>query len=205
MRGTAFIGIIALSMVGCGGEDIYYDPAGGGGGRFSTASRLDAYLDGKTLLMDQDSIPSHPNGYDEHTNFGQATQCYHKVTMTPLAGRYRVVSLLGTLQNAPNNGDRGTCDRTTMSSELPFDSTAAIITDVRGDGACFDFTITYAGFGQEGRGSIDPAGKVLTLELFFKDQAIGHRCADGNVGDRTVTLSQAMFTGDARQRYNIQE
>jgi hypothetical protein len=100
---------------------------------------------------------------------------------------------------------RGECDRETMAAELTFDSTASLIENVKGNGTCFDFTITYPGFAQEGRGSLSSDGKTLVLELFFKDQAIGHRCADGNPGDATVTLNQMQFTGDARQTYSVSE
>lgn len=196
---------LSLGLLACGGEDIVVNGGGQGTERFGSASKLSAYLDGKTLTMQGASIPSHPNGYDEHVNFGQATQCYHRVTMTPLAGRYHVASELGTLMDAPNPGTRGRCEREAMSAELSFDSTAALIENVRGNGACFDFTITYPGFGQEGRGSISADGATLVLELFFKDQAIGHRCGDGDVGAPTVTLSQAAFTGDARQTYAVTE
>ncbi len=44
-----------------------------------------------------------------------------------------------------------------MSAELTFDSTAALVENIEGNGECFDFTITYPGFGQEGRGSISAA------------------------------------------------
>ena len=204
---AALTAVVSLTGA-CGGEDLYGYRTGTSTpaetGQFGTPSKIDAYLEGKSLIMEGNSIPSHPNGYDEHTNFGQATQCYKKVTMNPQAGRYTVTSELGTLGGAPNVGDRGTCDRATFSAELEFASTAALVANVRGDGECFDFTITYPGFGQEGRGSLTNAGKTLTLELYFKDQATGHRCADGDVGDATVTLSQNPFGGDARQVYSVE-
>lgn len=194
----------ATLTAACSYEDIYQDAQGGSNVRFGSPSRIGAYLDGKTLTMSASAVPSHPNGYDENVNFGQATQCYHQVKMAPLAGRYTVTSQLGTLVGAPNTGDTGSCDRSTMAAELSFDSTAALVDNVKGDGECFDFTITYPGFGQEGRGSLQDGGSTLVLELFFKDTAIGHRCDDGMVGDPTVTLSQAAFTGDARQTYEVQ-
>jgi hypothetical protein len=194
-----------LGVSACGGEDIVINGGRSNTGKNGNASRISSYLEGKTLTMEGTSIPSHPNGYDEHVNFGQATQCYHKVTMTPLAGRYHVVSELGTLMNAPNPGTRGECERTMMSAELSFDSTAVLVENVRDNGGCFDFTVTYPGFGQEGRGSLSEDGGTLVLELFFKDQATGHRCGDGEVGDPTVTLSQMPFTGDARQTYSVTE
>ncbi|MEQ9497781.1 MAG: PHB depolymerase family esterase [Deltaproteobacteria bacterium] len=195
--------VAACLLAACSGEDLY-----GSGqtstGAYSTGSKLNAYLDGKTLMMTGMQIPSHPNGYDENINFGQATQCYQSVMMTPSAGRVTVVSQLGTLMNADEVGDAGSCDHTRLSSELTFVSTAFIINNVRGNGECFDFTVTYPGFAQEGRGTIAEDGSEMTLELFFKDQAVGHRCADGDVGDATVTLSQNPFMGNALQVYSIQ-
>jgi hypothetical protein len=79
-----------------------------------------------------------------------------------------------------------------------------LIENVRDNGECFDFTITFPGFGQEGRGKIEEDGSEMTLELFFKDRATGHRCDDGDVGDRTVTASGVAFAGDARQIYAIE-
>jgi hypothetical protein len=181
-------------LSGCGGEPIYDDDTPMQG--LSTPGRITEFLDGKMLVMEGSMIPTHPNGYDQNVDFGAATQCYMKVTMTPLGGKIRVQSQLGTL------GQSG-CDRMRLSGEASFDSTAVLIENVKGDAECFDFTITYPGFGQEGRGEIDAERSVLTLELFFKDQAVGHRCADGDVGAPTVTLNQTMFTGDAKQRYRI--
>ncbi|MCC7382839.1 MAG: PHB depolymerase family esterase [Deltaproteobacteria bacterium] len=206
------------TSLGCGGDPIFVvlDGDGGVSGpvtgadggtgptlNLGSASQIMAYLEGKTLVMEGASIPTHPNGFDENVNYGQATQCYHYVTMRPQAGRFQVVSQLGTLKNAPNTGDHGTCDHDAVANELTFDSTAVLMENVRDNGACFDFTITFPGFGQEGRGKISPDGSTLTLELFFKDQATGHRCSSGEVGAATVTLSGASFTGDARQTYAI--
>lgn len=198
------LALLALTLSACGGEELYVDAPVTTAGRFASPSKLMAFLDGKTLNMSGARIPSHPNGYDEDLNFGQATQCYKQVTMRPGSGRVQVVSELGTLNGAPMAGDRGECDHGSLSAQLTFDSTAVLIENVKEDGSCFDFTITYPGFGQEGRGSVDAEGTTLVLELFFKDQATGHRCAAGEVGAPTVTLSQRMFTGDARQTYTIE-
>jgi hypothetical protein len=195
-----------LLSVACGGEDITAPPGGGGNTQpYSTANKINAHLDGKTMTMEGAALPSHSNGFDENVNFGQATQCYNSVVMRALGGKWTVTSKLGTLNGAPNTGDQGTCDRATVSAELTFDSTAVIVENVQGNGECFDFNITYAGFAQEGRGALSADGKTLRLELFFKDQAIGHRCADGKPGDRTVTLNMNAFTGDAVQVYTITE
>lgn len=182
------------ALFACGGEPIY--TGGQEAGTLTTPSKIQSYLDGKSLVMEGDGIPSHPNGYDQDLDYGAATQCYVRVTMRPLGGTITVASELGTLT------EEG-CDRTRLSGEASFDSTAVLIENVVGEATCFDFTVTYAGFGQEGRGKIDQETDELTLELFFKDQASGHRCADGAVGDPTVTLNQEAFTGDAMQVYTI--
>lgn len=194
-------GVAALALA-CGGEEENNPPAEI---RCDTPSKVLACLDGKVLTMTGQNIPSHPNGFNEHVNFGAATQCYHNVEMRLQAGVASLKTQVGTLNNAPNTGDVGECDRATRSAELSFVSTAVQVENVQGNGECFDFTITFPGFAQEGRGSIDLAGKRLKLELFFKDQAAGHRCADGAVGARSVTLNMAPFTGDAVQTYAITE
>ena len=171
---------------------------------YDTAAKIEAFLEGKTVVMEGADIPAFPNGYDEDVNFGSATQCYKKVTMAIASGNYNVTSELGTLNNAPNQGDKGECDHDTKSNEVSFASTVAKVENVAADGSCYDFTATYTGFAQEGRGCITPDGKKLVLELYFKDQATGHRCADGAVGAATVTLNGNAFSGDSKQIYVIQ-
>jgi hypothetical protein len=170
---------------------------------YDTAAKIEAYLEGKTLVMAGENIPTHPNGYNEDINFGTATQCYSKVTMDVNAGIYNVTSELGTLNNAPNEGDEGECDHSAKSGEVSFSSTVAKVENVASDGSCYDFTVTYTGFAQEGRGCITPDGQEVILELFFKDQATGHRCADGAVGSGGITVQGAAFTGDAIQIYEV--
>jgi hypothetical protein len=171
---------------------------------YDTASKINAFLEGKTVVMEGANIPSHPLGYDEDVNFETATQCYKKVTMKIQSGNYNVTSELGTLQNAPNKGDKGTCDHTTKSTEVSFTSTVAKVENVATDGSCYDFTVTYTGFAQEGRGCISPDGKKLMLEIFFKDQAVGHRCGDGAVGGGGITLNGKAFNDNAVQVFEIQ-
>lgn len=197
--------VLALFAVGCSGEDVYANVGDLSQGQFGSGAKIGTYLEGKTMVMQGDAIPTHPNGLDEDVNYGQATQCYQRVTMSMLSSRFHVVSVLGTITNAPSTGQKGECDHGSMGAELVFDSTAVLIDNVRDQGACFDLTITFPGFGQEGRGSISEDGSTLVLELFFKDRATGHRCADGNVGDPTVTLSQAAFAGNALQTYTVGE
>lgn len=195
---------LGASLCACGSDDSGGGGSGGSGGSdaYDTPEKINAYLEGKTLTMEGDAIPSHPNGYDENVNFGNATQCYTKVTMSPSSTSWHVVSSLGTLSGAPNTGDTGTCDHTMASGEITFDSTAILIENVTVE--CFDFTATYVGFAQEGRGRLSADGKTLDLELYFKGQAAGHRCGDGGVGDASVTLNGMPFSGDAVQVYSIQ-
>jgi hypothetical protein len=190
---------------GSGGE-----PVGGGGGAggepppaldFSTAALIEAYIDGKALVMAGEDIPSHPNGYSEDVNFGQATQCYASVTMTFGAAIFHVVSELGTLENAPQQGDTGECNHDLVLAPVTFDSVSHVIENVTDNGACFDFTVNYGAFGQEGRGRISP--DTIELELYFKDQATGIRCADGLPGDGATALNGAPFDGNALQVFRI--
>jgi hypothetical protein len=190
------------TSTGTGGAGGGAGGSGGAGMVFDTAAKINAHLEGKTAVMEGDNIPSHPNGYDENTNFGTATQCYNKVTMLPSSVVWNVTSVLGTLNGAPHAGDTGTCDNAAPGTELTFDSTAILIENATVE--CFDFTATYVGFAQEGRGQISPNGTTLSLEIFFKDQATGHRCADGAVGEATVTLNGMPFVGDAVQVYTVQ-
>ncbi|MEQ9499764.1 MAG: hypothetical protein RIT81_22995 [Deltaproteobacteria bacterium] len=216
---------ILLLLVGCDIEDVYVYRDGGvaQGGEtpmeqppmepmdperrpLGSESQILAFLDGKTITMSADAVPTHPNGFDSNVNFGQASQCIHEVQMSVAAGAFRVETAMGTLMDAPELEDIGTCDRFTPDGNgLTFDTTASRIENVRDDGGCFDITLTYAGFGQEGRGSISNDRTEIRLELFFRDQAVGHRCADGDVGDPTITLNQEAFTGDAVQRYRVEE
>jgi hypothetical protein len=193
--------LCAMGVVGCG-DDPNNNPDTGP--KYNTPDKVNTYLEGKTLTMTGANIPSHPNGFDEHVNYGQATQCYNTVTMVVSGGNYAVTSKLGTLLGASTVGSRGTCDRGAQSGELSFTSTVILVENVKEDGSCFDFTATYNGFGQEGRGQISQDGKTLKLELFFANQATGHRCASGAVGARTVKLNGADFTSDAVQTYTIQ-
>ena len=215
--------LLAL-LPACEGDPVYvYIGGDGGGGQggggpavrdmgalptldLSTAARIEAFLEGKVLVMRGTDVPSHPNGFDENKNFGQATQCYSEVELTILGGTWTTRSVLGTLTGASEVGQIGVCHRDQPGASLEFPSTAILVDNVQGNGTCFDITATYAGFGQEGRGRVAPDGSTVELEFFFKDQAIGHRCADGAVGQpNTVTLSEVPFTGNAVQTYRVTE
>ena len=173
--------------------------------KLDTANAINTWIEGKTLVMTGADIPTHPNGYNENVNYGSATQCYNKTTIGVLSGTWNVASKLGTLNGAPNVGTVGTCDRATIKgSDVTFSSSTVLVANVQGNATCFDVTVTYTGFSQEGRGKISADGKTVVMELFFGGKATGHRCADGAVGASTVVLSGNAFTGNAQQTYRVQ-
>ncbi len=207
--GTGATGGSGGSTGGAGGTGGSGGSTGGAGGTgggagvvLDTAEKINAYLEAKTLTMGADQIPSHPNGFDENVNFGSATQCYNQVVIAIAAGTWNVTSDLGTLNNAPNQGDMGMCDHAVVTNTVMFSSSTVAVENVTA--GCFDITVTYNGFSQEGRGRFSADAGMLDLELFFGGQAAGHRCADGAVGDPTVKIQGADFTGDAVQVYTIQ-
>lgn len=217
--GRIVAALLALMAAGCQIEDLYIYPDGGSspgpridagradagsGRRLTTGADVLALMEGKTLLMDASKVPSHPNGYDENVNFGSASQCIHSVRMDVAGGAMTVTTELARLDNAPGAGDRGQCNRNIPAGgNVAFNTTAVLVENVQSGGGCFDITLTYMGFGQEGRGSISADQRTVSLELFFRDQAVGHRCADGAVGEATVTLNQEPFVGNAVQVYTI--
>jgi hypothetical protein len=189
--------LCALGTVGCGDGDPVTP--------VSPAQKVANAVEGKSMTMEGANIPSHPNGYNEDMNLEGATQCYTKVEMSVANGNYTVKSTLGTLRNAPNKFDIGTCDHAAPAGQpLTFTSTSAVIENVKEDLSCFDVTYNFpGGLKQEGRGSLSADNKTLKLELYFAPQATGHRCADGAVGAKTVTLNGASFTGESVQTYVI--
>jgi len=195
---------VALGATGCG-SDPGTDTGAGPEATLDSAARIEGFLDGKGLVMKGDDIPTHPNGYLRDMNLAQATQCYSEVDMSLTGANFDVKSKLGTLMNAPNTGDVGKCDMSSVSNELEFNSTTELIENVEGNAECFDITITYTGFGQEGRGGLSEDQKELKLELFFKDKAAGMRCADGKVGSGGIQLDGKPFDGDAVQVYRVGE
>ncbi|MEZ4307650.1 MAG: hypothetical protein R3F14_06340 [Polyangiaceae bacterium] len=114
---------------GSGGTGGATGGAGGTGGTggstgvvLDSADKINAFLEGTKLTMSGDQIPSHPNGFDENVNFGSATQCYSQVAISVAAGTWNVSSDLGTLNDAPNQGDTGTCDHATVAGNVMFSS-----------------------------------------------------------------------------------
>ncbi|MGK0361480.1 MAG: poly(hydroxyalkanoate) depolymerase family esterase [Bradymonadia bacterium] len=215
---------LSTTLTACEGDPIYvYVGAGdagpvtepepgaqpapeGGVSDFNSVRKVESFLEGKTLLMAGANLCSHPNGFDANANMGQATQCYSAVELSVLAGRWTTRSVLGALQGASDVGDVGVCDTDVQGAPLEFASTAVLIANVAADGSCFDVTSTYPGFGQEGRGRIVDGGATVLLEFYFKDTALGHRCADGAVGDTSnVRVNDEAFNGDAVQVYAVSD
>jgi hypothetical protein len=199
---TAFLAAALLAATGCG-SDPGTDTGTGPEAKLDSAAKIEGFLEDKPLVMAGDDIPTHPNGYLRDVNLAQATQCYSEVNMALKGSNFDVKSKLGTLMNAPNTGDVGKCDESTVSRELEFNSTTYLVENIEGDAECFDITITYTGFGQEGRGAISEDRKELHLELYFKDKAANMRCADGKPGAKGVQLDGKPFDGDAVQVYQI--
>ena len=191
---------LALALAACGGSS----DSGPSAPTLSSASAIATYLDGKTLTMAGDNIPAYPNGYNQNMYLGASTQCYHQTTIQIAGTTWAVTSQLGTLTGASTLGAIGTCDRTTVAGNpVSFTSNTVLVENVQGNGTCFDITVTYTGFSQEGRGAFSEDGKTLKLELFFGGQAANHRCANGVPGTSGVLLKGAAFTGNAVQTYAV--
>lgn len=182
-----------------------------GSGRCGTTSSLDlrtpsalhTFFDGAELVEESRNLPSHPHGIADNVNYGSATQCYQSIRLDIVGRTVENHMVLGTLTGAPATGSTGTCDHATAQSELRFSSTAFVISNVQGNGECFDLEVTYAGFGVQGRGAISPDGNTARLEIYFKDQATGISCADGPVGTQARTVGGMPFSGDAVQVFDV--
>ncbi|GHG89759.1 hypothetical protein [Comamonas sp. JC664] len=196
----------ALCLVGCGEADPV-DNGPGNTPNLSTSQGIMTFLEGKTLTMRGDDIPSHPNGFSEDVNFGASSQCYQSVTMSVQGGNFRVDSVPGTIEGAPNAGQTGTCNPDLPQNALSFTSTVVSIENVSADGECFDVAFTYPGFRQVGRGSFSADQRKLDLELFFEGGATGANCAAGGVGSASVQQviqgNSVPFNGNAVQSYVI--
>lgn len=202
--------LCALGLFGCGDDNTTGGTSNNNNNpppvtnQYDSPAKIFAALDGKSLVMTGTNIPAFPNGYDEDTNYGSASQCYNKVALAVAGTTFNVTSDLGTLRDAPTAGSHGTCDHATVAATLKYTTTNVLIENVQGNGECFDVTFTYTGFTQEGRGKISADGKTFILELFFKDQATGIKCANGAVGSGGIKLGGKDFTADARQIYTLQ-
>lgn len=194
--------LCSLGFVGCG--DDTEEPPPPTVPKFDTADNIRNYFDGKKMLMEGASIPTHPNGFDENLDLGPNSQCYNKVEMTVSGGQFTVNSTAGTLNNVNPTTKVGTCDNATAKgTPLSFSTNAVLIDKVKADATCFDVLFTYTSFKQQGRGSLSADGKTLSLELFFENQAVGATCDSGAVGSGGITHLGKPFTGSAVQVYTV--
>lgn len=202
---------LTLTAVACGGTP----PIGNtDAGRLDTPDRINAYLEGKTLTMEGANIPTSPNGFSEDVNYGASSQCYRNSVIKVAGSNFTVTAQLGTIRaldgGTPAVGERGKCDKTNGGVFGPTTSTVAAYSNVRGNADCFDVDVTYNAYAQEGRAAIVDGG--MNLEIFFKNQYLNMRCADGNPGSGTAKfalrspdggVTPIAFTGNAVQRYVI--
>ena len=209
MKSTLLV-VLSVLTLACGTPSVVGDAGfdAGAVAKFDTAVKITNFLDAKTLTMEGANIPTYPNGFLQDLDLGASTQCYQKVVMKVASGSFAVTSDLGTMRGsdgggAPGVGKLGSCDRLAKSNTVSFTSTAVLVENVKNNGECFDFTITFIGFSQEGRGTINADGSAVTLELFFGGKAAKHRCADGNPGATGVLVNGAAFTGNALQKYIV--
>lgn len=193
--------LCTLGLVGCG-EDTTGPGNEDTGPKYNTADKVLTYLEGKSMVMEGANIPSHPNGINEDFLYDPSTQCYNKVTMRMAAGNFAVTSVRAVVEGTSTQGTLGDCNRDNVRDTLEFTSVAVLVENVKEDGSCFDITVTYNGFSQQGRGQISQDGTKVKMELYFA--AEGHRCADGDLGASTVKMNGADFTGNAVQTYVIQ-
>ena len=194
--------VCALGAVGCGEEPVVPTPVDPGP-NYNTESKVRTFLEGKTLVMTGANIPSHPNGLDEDVDYGPSSQCYNKVTIGVGGGNFNVSSVRARIENPTGTPPKGDCNHANVLDTVNFASTGYAVPFVKDDGSCFDVTVTYTGFSQEGRAQISQDGKTVKMELYFQG-VLGHRCADGAVGDKTVKRGGTAFTGNAVQVYAVQ-
>ena len=200
MKRTLMTAALAALLAACGGDD----DEGTQPPTLTSAAEINAYLAGKSWLMTGADIPTHPLGLDENQNWGSATQCINETAIATNAD-WVVNTKLGTLSGTTNPGDIGTCNNATAAgSPLTFTTTAVLVENVEGNGACFDLFVNYGSFQQEGRAMFNADGTVMTLEIFFAGGATGADCASGDVGSGGILKGGVAFTGNALQVYRLQ-
>ncbi|RKH09318.1 hypothetical protein D7V97_16960 [Corallococcus sp. CA053C] len=194
--------LCTLGLSGCGDDTT--DPPVDTKPKLDSQSNILAFLEGKTLVMEGDNIPSHPLSLDEDINWGSASQCFQKVTIGVGGNNFHVNSIPGTLRNSTGVGQPGsTCDHAAAQNALVFDSKAVTLSNIAADGSCFEVLVDYGSFKQEGRARFSADTKKLSMELYFEAKATGWHCADGAVGAKSVSTSGVAFTGNAVQVYDI--
>jgi hypothetical protein len=178
----------------------------GAGLDLSSASQILGQLAGNTWVMAGADLPPYPNGVNQDLDLGANSECFVSSTLT-LDGGVLVNQLeLGLVAPVPDAGITR-CDHTTSTGTMTLTSSSLRLDNVAADGTCFDLTIGYGRFGEEGRGQMSPDGQTVTLELYFSGWATRDRCQDGPVGDGGVQLIIAgklvPVLGDARQVYRV--
>jgi hypothetical protein len=213
---VAVLPIAVLTLAACGGPATLPDAgttapdAGVDAGLvmdFSTGRKVLTFLEGKTLVMSGADIPSSPNGLSETFDLGANTQCYRAITLRVSDGGVAATIEAGHLTRGADGG-ADACDHTVTTDTATYTSRSLLLDNAVDNGRCFDVTIDYAAFGEEGRGRIAPDGTTVTLELYFRGKALHHRCDDGELGAPTVELlvggTPVPFSGDALQRYRVE-
>lgn len=178
LLGAALVGTLALAGCGSSDDDSSNAPT------LNTPTAINAYLEGKTWLMAGDDLPAMPNGFSE--DVAAFNQCYNQVQIQVAAATWNVHSVMGTIDATPNctHQANGTVlDFASENARLGADATVGgAAGKIVGNGECFDISVNYGSFTQEGRGSFSADGKTLSLELYFAGQATGATCTDGAVG-----------------------
>jgi hypothetical protein len=217
---TIYAALIAVTLftVACGGSTTTTTDGGNvvvdAGVKLDTQDHILTYLTGKTIVMEGANIPSDPNGYNANVYYGAGSQCYKKVNLTFSATGTEVTAQLGAVKPtdggvfvAADVGKTGVCD---TSSTTPYDSmpsSTLTLTNIKNNGECFDFNVSYTSLAQTGRGSL--VGQTLKLELFVGNAGTvaytGINCADGNPGAATVKKAGNAYTGNAVQTYVVSQ
>lgn len=173
---------------------------------FSTGRKILTYLEGKTMVMTGPDIPSSPHGLSEAFDLGANTQCFRAITLRMTGGAFASRVELGRLA-PPADGGAAFCDHTLTTVTATYTSKAVLVDNVQDNGRCFDITIDYTTFGEEGRGKMSPDGGLVTLELYYRGKATQHRCEDGPVGAPNVHLlvggASVPFSGSSLEVYRF--
>lgn len=157
--------------------------------------------------MQGNDIPTAPHGYDRNVYFGASTQCYQRAVNVITGSTFATTITLGTWSSdggIPTTGTYGSCNINLPSgAPLNFTTVNSTIANVRGNADCFDLTLNYGAFTDEGRGSISADRRRVYVELFFSGQATGHRCASADAGFGHVTVNGQSLLLDAVQKYDV--
>jgi len=172
---------------------------------FDSVSAITRYLNGKHWLMAGNDIPADPIGYSQDGRYTNLNLCFHEIQLqTDFPGNWTADYVYAVLTAASADGSAGSCENEVPNgSSLVGTSPAPVISNVQGNGTCFDLNLGLSS-GTQGRASLSPDGTVLSSEDYLNGQATGATCADGPVGSNTVTLNGKPFSGNAVQVYRLQ-